>query len=384
MSLILEEHQAYLADAARVRAFRRALRKAVKPGDVVLDLGAGTAILGMLACEAGAGRVYCVDGGGIAQLAREIVEANGLAHRVTVIKGLSTRIELPERADVVVADQIGAFGFEAGVLAHFADAKQRLLKPRARAVPSSIRLEVALVEHPASWRRVVFWSRRPAGYGYEPARRLAENTRHAARLAPRHLLSRPVAGTTLDTLTHGSRAIRFERELRALRAGTLHGIGGWFAAQLAPGVQMTNSPLSRERIFRRNAVFPIGRPVKLAKGDRVRVAFVILPGDALVSWTVEIRPGANRASGGRAQLRFAHSTLKGMLIAQEDVARARPDSVPVISPMGGAERTVLALCNGRRTLAEVEAGLRRTHPALFSRKADATAFVAEIIARSAE
>jgi predicted RNA methylase len=77
----------------------------------VLDLAAGTGILGLLACRAGARRVYSVDDGGILQVAREIVQANHLTDRIRQIKAFSTRVELPEKADVVVSDQIGRFGF---------------------------------------------------------------------------------------------------------------------------------------------------------------------------------------------------------------------------------------------------------------------------------
>ena len=283
MSLIVDEHQEYLADAARIGAFRRALGKTIRPGDVVVDVGAGTAILGMLACEAGASRVYSIDDGSIVELARELVRANRFDDRQTVIKGLSTRVSLPERADVVVADQIGRFGFEAGVLEYFADARERLLKPGARAMPSAISLVVALVEHPATWRRVAFWGKRPAGLAFEPAHRIAENTGYPTHLQPRDLLGKPVIGATLDTLTHGTGPIRIEKTLRATRNGTLHGIGGWFSARLAPGVELTNSPLSRERIRRRNVVLPIARPVKLARGDRVKVSMTILPKDTMVS-----------------------------------------------------------------------------------------------------
>jgi protein arginine N-methyltransferase 1 len=378
LSLVVDEHREYLADAARIAAFRRALGRTIRSGDVVVDIGAGTAILGMLACEAGAARVYSIDDGGIVELARELVRANQFENRLTVVKGLSTRISLPERAHVVVADQIGRFGFEAGVLEYFADAHERLLKPGARAVPSAISLVVALVEHPATWRRIAFWSKQPAGFSYEPARLIAQNTGYPTHLLPGHLLGKPAIGATLDTLTHGARPIRFEQELRATRAGTLHGIGGWFSAQLAPRVELTNSPLSRQRIGRRNVVFPIARPVKLAQGDRVRVSFSILPKETLVSWTVEVH-----AASARPAARFTHSTLKGMLICREDMAHTRPDFVPVMSPWGKARQTVLELCDGKRTLREIEEGVLRGHSDLFPGRAEAAAFTAEVVTRYA-
>src|SRR5262245_35617766 len=110
MSLIVDEHRQYLADGARLAAFRRAIREVVKPGDLVVDLGAGTGVLGLLACEAGAGRVYAIDAGGMIEVARGVARANRLENRVTFVKELSLHTELPERVDVVIADQIGRFG----------------------------------------------------------------------------------------------------------------------------------------------------------------------------------------------------------------------------------------------------------------------------------
>jgi predicted RNA methylase len=46
LSLILDEHRKYLIDRPRISAFERAIPEVIRPGDVVLDLGSGTAILG--------------------------------------------------------------------------------------------------------------------------------------------------------------------------------------------------------------------------------------------------------------------------------------------------------------------------------------------------
>ena len=51
------------------------LVRCAQPGDVVLDLGSGTGILGLLACRAGAKRVYSIDEGGMVGLARQICQA---------------------------------------------------------------------------------------------------------------------------------------------------------------------------------------------------------------------------------------------------------------------------------------------------------------------
>src|SRR5690348_2959695 len=123
MSLIVDEHRQLLADRARVDAYRRAIEATVRPGDVVLDLGAGTGILGLLACRAGARRVYAVEEGGMIAVARDVCRANGYQDRVVHVRGLSTDVTLPEPVDVVVTDQVGRFGFEAGLFEYLADAR---------------------------------------------------------------------------------------------------------------------------------------------------------------------------------------------------------------------------------------------------------------------
>ena len=50
-----------LHDVARTRMWKEAIEDSVKPGDVVVDAGSGTGILGVFAAMAGAKKVYCVE-----------------------------------------------------------------------------------------------------------------------------------------------------------------------------------------------------------------------------------------------------------------------------------------------------------------------------------
>ena len=77
-----------IADRGRTDAYARALQARVTPESVVLDIGAASGILTLLACQAGARKVYAVEPDGIIQVAREVVAANGYADHVEFIQGL--------------------------------------------------------------------------------------------------------------------------------------------------------------------------------------------------------------------------------------------------------------------------------------------------------
>ena len=383
MSVAVDEHRQYLGDDHRLDAFRRAIAEAVRPGDLVLDLGSGTGILGMLACRAGAKRVYSIEETSLIGLAREIAEANGFSSRVRFLKGLSLRLELPEKVDVVVADQIGPFGFDAGIVEYFRDARARFLRPGGQMIPSAIDLWIAPVERDDLWRKIAFWDAPHAGFEFGPVRTLASNMGYPATLQASELLATPLAGKTIHLSDSGAAAISFQASFQVARDGCLHGIGAWFSARLSPTVTMSNSPLDDNRINRSNLFFPLERQVDVRKGDCVHVSFQILPEQVMVSWNVDVftaMPDGQQSRIGH----FKQSTFKGMLLSQEDLKKTHPQFVPTINPWGKARASVVNLCDGTRTIAQIEEEVFRRHSGLFRSAADASAFVAEVVSRYSE
>ncbi len=374
MSLVVDEHRQYLDDPVRLAAFDRAVRARVAPGSVVLDLASGTGILGLMACRAGAARVYSIESGGMVEVARSVAAANGYGDRVRFIKGFSLHAALPERVDVVIADQIGNFGFNAGVVEYFADARARFLKPEGHLVPEGLKLNLAPVESEALDAQVSFWASRPGGFAFDPVSELAANTGYQVELSPAQVVGAPVVLAHIP-LGEPPALIRGRVTLKADRAVTLHGLGGWFEAVLAPGVTMTNSPLSDARIRRRQVFFPLRPSARLAAGAEVEVEMTIQPREGLVSWRA-----ASRA-GGPASVR--HSTWKGMLLNREDLGRTRPDFKPVLNARGEARRTVVDLCDGSRSVRDIEEEVWRRHGGLFASRSEAEEFVAEVVTRYA-
>jgi SAM-dependent methyltransferase len=374
VSLILDEHREYLSDGARMAAYAAAIAEVVRPGDVVLDLGAGTGILGLLACRAGAGRVYAIDAGSMIEVAREVCRANGYDDRVTFLKKLSLDAELPERVDVIVADQIGRFGFDAGILQYFADARRRFLKPQGQLIPKRVRMWVAPVEAGALRDRVEFWLSQPAGFDFAPVRRYSANTGYPCRYTPDQLLSAPQLGTALELAGASDTSFDFAVSCAVSRPGIVHGIGGWFDADLSDSVQMSNSPLSPEAINRRTIFFPIDRPIAVAPGDIIDVRMCVAPTDTLVTWKVAVR--------GKAA--FTHSTWTGMLLSREKLAKTQPDFAPRLTRRGIARGSVLDLCDGRTPLASIEDEMLQHYPDLFQSRQQAAVFVTEVVSAYGE
>lgn len=132
-------HVAMLNDHERHDFYRRALQNIPVCGKQVLDLGAGTGLLSLIAARLGAKSVVAIEGSSdMASVARENVERNHLSTHIRIIQALSSDVELDDsdKADVIVSETFGSLLLTEGCLDYFADARRRLLRPGGIIVPA--------------------------------------------------------------------------------------------------------------------------------------------------------------------------------------------------------------------------------------------------------
>jgi predicted RNA methylase len=138
--------QACLYDRQRVEYLKQAIFEAVHPGDVVVDAGSGTGVLGLLAVQAGASKVYCIEPNTeYTEVIKRNAKTNGMQGRVIVIQGDATSISLPESVDVIICEVIsGGFFYEPQL--QIMHNMRRFLRPGGRAVPAAMDNFIELVD----------------------------------------------------------------------------------------------------------------------------------------------------------------------------------------------------------------------------------------------
>jgi protein arginine N-methyltransferase 1 len=273
----LKWHRQMLTDQARVEGLAKAIGRAVQPGDVVLDLGAGTGLLSFLACRCNAARVYAAEQGPIADLARELAAINGLADRVTVLHDHSTRVALPEPVDLILSETLGSFGLEEDLLENLEDVRQRLLRPGGRLLPDRLQLWAAPTEESPDLGGWTTELEQRWGLSLAPLELLSRHLTGHLRAAPERLLAEPRLLVDLDLYQRPPATVAGTTEYRVQRRGVLAGWVGWFSAWFQGEAFLSTAPPIRFTSWD-NAFFPVAEPVTVEPGE-------------VLEWTVErVRP----------------------------------------------------------------------------------------------
>jgi protein arginine N-methyltransferase 1 len=367
-----------LQDGPRVAAFTESLRRSIKPGAVVVDIGCGTGYFSLLACQLGARKVYAIEPLDAIEIARECATASGFADRIEFIRGLSTQVTLPRPADVIVSDLRGGLPPHTQHFPTLIDARTRLLADDGVLICQRDRLHAALIDYPFGHERAVGVWRSLPGVDQRACRDITVNTRDAVQWGRPVRFSEPRTWATIDylTLTHPDVAgVARWTMTEPFRA---HGIGQWFDAEYAGGVTYTNGPTHPGTPAYNRMFFPWPEEVRLSVGDQVDVRInARLVGEDYV-WTWETRI---LDTGGRALAQFSQSSLLDRPLAGARLARRSPDFMPALDDDGAATLTALSLMDGRRSQQTIAGDLAAAHPARFASTADALTFVTRLTLR---
>lgn len=296
-------HAMLLRDANRCESYRRAIHQIVRQGDVVLDVGSGSGILGLFAAQAGARKVYCVERTGMVTVAQALARENGFADRMEFLKSDIFEVALPEKADVVVSELMSRTILgqrQEGILAYCRD---HLMKPGGRSVPAVVQHYVAaldLMDFPVQAAAPESGS---YGLRFSAMEEMLVIQPHSMSGGADYVVSDHAPLYAMDfENTKDTSAISGEVRLRMIRDCAVSALLIWFEARLARGIFIETLTGSGSW---RNVLLRLKSPVRVMKDEEIFLRFKIsAENDAspLLHWWVfagdSKSPGRRQVSAG--------------------------------------------------------------------------------------
>ncbi len=370
-----------ITDETRMDAYVAALQRGVTADTVVLDIGTGTGIFALLACQFGARHVYAVEPGDAIHVARRIAQENGYADRITFIQDLSSNITLPEPADLIISDLRGVLPlFEAHIPA-IVDARQRHLAADGRLIPQQDTLWAAIVTAPEQYNEIVKpWDHNKYHLPMRAARQIVINLWGRVLFKPEQLLVLPQSWATLDYRCITTPDISATLRWTAQREGVAHGLVLWFDATLAEDICISNAPGLPELVYGQ-AFFPWTEPVLLSPGDEITVTLqaALVGDDYTWRWDTQVMSQAEAGHGvDSVKARFSQSTLTGTVLSPAQLVKNAAHYVAVLSPEGEIDRFILKSMDGKQSLGQIAGALMQAFPDQFDSWGDALGRVGKL------
>ena len=376
----LRHYGEMIADSVRMDAYVDALRRCVQPGSVVVDIGTGTGIFALLACQLGASKVYAIEPDDAIQVARELAGVNGLADGIEFIQDLSTQVTLPERADVVISDLRGILPLFQKHIAAIVDARKRLLKPGGAQIPLRDTLWVAAVDAPDAYvRGTTPWLEHDYELDMEPVRRRLVHTWGKLRVKPEQLLVKPHQWATLDYTTVDCPDMDGGARWTIERPGTAHGYLVWFDTTVAEGLSFSNSPHHPETIYGA-AFLPLSEPAPVEPGDVLSVALRsnLVHDEYVWQWNTSLSAAGDE---GPLKAEFLQSTFAAEVVSPAQLRRRSASYVPALNADGEITAFVLEQMRKSVPLGEIATELGRRAPGRYSTWDAALAHAGELAVR---
>jgi type I protein arginine methyltransferase len=329
----------------------------------VLDIGAGTGILSLLACKLGAGKVYAIEPSDALAIGIELARANGFADRIEFIQDSSFDVTLPHPADVMVSDLRGVLPLHGRHIASIADARRRLLAPGGIQIPQRDTIRLQLVCAPALHEeRLKIWSEGLFGLDLSAALQWAAHQTRKADFSKAKLLGGPRSVIELDFRTIDAPNARGLAQWDISQDGIAHGLAAWFDTVLTEGVGFSNAP-DQPRAIYGQLFLPFSEALTLRGGDRVSVtlAATLVAGEYVWQWDTTLS-----GSDGSTKRTLKQSTFQSAPVNPARLGSRESGFVPQLSAEGRAAIRALGLMSEGRSVEEIARALAAEFPDAFS------------------
>lgn len=360
----LTDYLAMIADRRRTEAYLAAMRAVIRPGDAVVELGTGFGYFAVQAARMGAARVYAIEPEDVIALGPAFAAENGVADRVTFLTGFSTRVTLPQRADVLIEDMRGASPLFTQRLPSLLDARARHLAPGARTIPLRDRLQLTPAQAPAQLsedaERI---AEVPHGLTFDAVFSLERRGWRQVRAAAARPLAPTATWAELDLARFTALNVDGTAEWVVDASGRFEGFVSSFEAELAPGIGYSTGPHA-ERMVYDASWFPLAQPIAVVPGDHigVRMRATHDGGEYVWAWDTTVTAGDGRF----APLLQRQNNLADLLRSPARLRRRVATYVPPASESFAIHRETLALADGERTVGEIAGALHARFPGRFA------------------
>ncbi|MGY5858457.1 MAG: 50S ribosomal protein L11 methyltransferase [Candidatus Thorarchaeota archaeon] len=252
-----------LSHKSRIRKFKQAIERVVKPNNHVIDVGTGSGILAIIAARYGA-RVTAIDANVESlKYARDAAKINGVADKIEFVNSHFSDFKPKEKADVAVCEMLSSVMLIEQQIPASQYVMEHLLKPNGTLIPEEVKLFVIPVENEILWNRFnvenLTFPRIPQTADRGQSIDLAD-----MQELERYDFSKPsVKPSTIN------KALEFE----IVRDGTLNGLTGMFEARLHEDIKLSMEDGWRELFL------PLPKPIEVKTGDSIRLRLSFRPGE---------------------------------------------------------------------------------------------------------
>lgn len=363
-----------LTDEKRVGTYVEALKEVINSESIVLDLGAGTGIFSILACEFGAKKVYAVEANHLINLLKDVIKEKGYESKIEIIQKFSTHIELEEKANVLISDIHGGFPLFESSIETIIDARERLLTKDAVLMPRREIIYFAVSNSEQIYHQNINqYLQEFHGFRIPSAERLVFNRYFSAKDPSEKLLTEPGVFADIDFRTNNETSFEKEFEWKILEDGVAHGLRGWFENEITDSRGLSNS-IEIEKTTYSSPFFPFEKEVEVQKNDVVSsyVSAKYQSGDYVWSWRTQIFEQGDK---NKIKADFNQSQFAAMYLNPQQVMKKSEYFVPVKNETAEIDLFILDQMDGKKMQGDIADALVERYSKKFKSYDDAVEYI---------